>query len=286
MSLGIAVVVREGIILAADSRTTALDQANQLRIATDYTKKLFRCGKLGIITAGWNTFGERTIGQILDDFCASHKTEDVRLVAEALADHFLQLYSEVKTANPSFTMKAGATIVEFIIAGYSGTASTIYHAFVHEPTEDQTAGKIVREMLQSGVPGAAWVGSSDFVQRLTHGYSTNSNLSSEQIAALRNMPLSCLPNYGTFTLQDAVNYAVFMIEVTMKMQRFTFSRTAVAAESANVGGAIDVAGITPRGFDWIQQKSLEVLGQISADKAIAISSAISPISAKNARKTR
>jgi hypothetical protein len=208
----------------------------------------------------------------------------VQVVAESLAAHFLQLVTEIKAANPILKLNPGAGIVEFIVAGYTGTSTVAYHVHIHEPNDDAPEGKIVREVVQSGFPGAAWVGSSDFVQRLTHGYTTSA-LNTEQIAALRAMPLGCVPNYGSFTLQDAINYAVFMIEVTMKMQRFTFSRTSEAAESANVGGAIDVAKVTSRGFDWIQQKSLEVVAQISADGAVA-NSAASRTTGATARKTR
>jgi hypothetical protein len=62
--------------------------------------------------------------------------------------------------------------------------------------------------------------------------------------------------YGTLSLQDAVDYAEFLIETTAKYQRF-------ANIIPTVGGEIDVALITPfRNFVWIKRKKLmETLGK-------------------------
>lgn len=58
------------------------------------------------------------------------------------------------------------------------------------------------------------------------------------------------PAYGCFSLQDAVDYAEFIIDATAKTQRFS-------GRLPNVGGAIDIALITPFDkFKWIKQKEL------------------------------
>lgn len=56
------------------------------------------------------------------------------------------------------------------------------------------------------------------------------------------------PQYRFMTLQDAIDYAVFLIRTTIDYQRF-------ATMVPTVGGDIDVAIITHhRGFEWVQQK--------------------------------
>jgi hypothetical protein len=56
--------------------------------------------------------------------------------------------------------------------------------------------------------------------------------------------------YENFSLQDAIDYAEFLITATAKYQRFTNI-------IPNVGGEVDIALVTPFGdFSWIRQKEL------------------------------
>jgi len=58
------------------------------------------------------------------------------------------------------------------------------------------------------------------------------------------------PNYGTFTLQDAIDYADFLIRTTSDYQRF-------ANMIPTVGGEADIALVTHyAGFKWIRCKQL------------------------------
>ena len=57
-------------------------------------------------------------------------------------------------------------------------------------------------------------------------------------------------NFNAFSLQDAIDYAKFLIRTTADFQRFS-------GEMPTVGGEIDIALVTNnRGFQWIAQKSL------------------------------
>ncbi len=57
-------------------------------------------------------------------------------------------------------------------------------------------------------------------------------------------------NYGAFSLQDAIDYAKFLIRTTADYQRFS-------GRLPTVGGDIDIVLVTNhRGFQWIQQKEL------------------------------
>ena len=59
-----------------------------------------------------------------------------------------------------------------------------------------------------------------------------------------------LPAFNIFSLQDAIDYAEFLIRITADYQRFS-------NQMATVGGDTDVALITPfDGFRWIKQKPL------------------------------
>jgi hypothetical protein len=57
-------------------------------------------------------------------------------------------------------------------------------------------------------------------------------------------------NYSVFSLQDAIDYAKFLIRTTADYQRFSGSLP-------TVGGDVDIALVTNhRGFQWIAQKEL------------------------------
>jgi len=57
-------------------------------------------------------------------------------------------------------------------------------------------------------------------------------------------------NFGVFSMQDAIDYANFLIRTTADFQRFS-------GNLPNVGGDIDVGLVTQhRGFKWIAQKQL------------------------------
>jgi len=60
-----------------------------------------------------------------------------------------------------------------------------------------------------------------------------------------------IANYSAFSLQDAIDYAKFLIRSTADFQRF------FSGKFRTVGGDIDIALITNhRGFQWIEQKTL------------------------------
>ena len=57
-------------------------------------------------------------------------------------------------------------------------------------------------------------------------------------------------NIKMFSLQDAIDFAEFLIRTTIDCQRFSVM-------IPNVGGDIDIALVTPfNGFQWIRQKQI------------------------------
>jgi hypothetical protein len=62
-----------------------------------------------------------------------------------------------------------------------------------------------------------------------------------------------LPQYGVpwnfFTLQDAIDFAIFAVGATIEAIRFQ-------PRAKTVGGAVDVLVITPTAAKWIRRKEL------------------------------
>ena len=64
-------------------------------------------------------------------------------------------------------------------------------------------------------------------------------------------------NWGTMTLQDAVNFCVLAIKTTEAIQGFSDGIQLDPGDIPGVGGAVDIAIITRgEGFEWIKQKGI------------------------------
>lgn len=69
--------------------------------------------------------------------------------------------------------------------------------------------------------------------------------------------LGYLVNWSVMTLQDAIDFAVSMIQVTIIVQRFTAGIINQMGGTATVGGPIDVAVVRPGAtVEWVQRKQL------------------------------
>jgi hypothetical protein len=59
------------------------------------------------------------------------------------------------------------------------------------------------------------------------------------------------------TLQDAIDFSIFLIRTTIDMQRFSDGIILEPGDVAGTGGAIDICVIQPNeGFSWVQKKEL------------------------------
>ncbi len=71
--------------------------------------------------------------------------------------------------------------------------------------------------------------------------------------------------WGTMTLQDAVDFCTLMIQTTSAIQRFSDGIVADPGGMPGVGGSVDVAVITPdKGFVWVNKKKLKI-GEVEVD---------------------
>jgi len=61
------------------------------------------------------------------------------------------------------------------------------------------------------------------------------------------------------TIQDAIDFAVGMIQVTTTIQKFTAGIAMQLGDVAGVGGPIDVAVVRPQSIvSWISRKELHI----------------------------
>jgi hypothetical protein len=191
-----------------------------------YTQKLFPLyRRYGIATFGMNALQGQTVYRHMKQFEADNTVppSSVQELGAQLQAKFQTLLEqqikELQKAPDNFWP------LGFHVGGCDGTAPRT--AVVHV---GKTPKIRVEETINCTVGGEGSV--------VTH------------LWALKKADPKFAIDYRNFSLQDAVDYARFLIEITEKVQRFT-------PQFQTVGGEVDVALITPdAGFIWIQGKTL------------------------------
>jgi len=116
---------------------------------------------------------------------------------------------------------------------------------------------IIQEQWASGKTGSLVLGQDNVYFRIIKGYDPDLlefRLSEKQKEKLGSLRYDV--RYWIMSLQDAIDFSLFIVRATIEAQRFN-QKTIMG-----VGGAIDVAVVTPdEGFRWIQKKKLHVEGK-------------------------
>ncbi len=159
----------------------------------------------------------------------------------------------------------GVDMINLLVAGYNKDGShEVYICYVPgEIQKKRDSGEKGKEY------GASWIGQIDVVSRIVLGFDgrignlkfmneASQKNGQEQInAQLRH--LEYVIQWGTMTLQDAIDFCTLMIQTTSAIQRFSDGIQADPGDMPGVGGPVDVAVITPnKGFAWVNKKKLSV----------------------------
>ena len=256
MTIAVAVAIPEGIVLAAESRQTysrKVGDVINLRIGTDFGKKVFQLGsKVGAVTWGWAFLLGRNINSYVEEFKSTINQKgisEVEQISHELAKFLTDKYMEhiaKKLDNPA------PRAIGFYIGGYDSKGGNIYATYIPEKDVSLVSNTIAKS-------GMNWGGQIDVITRLLKGYD-------HRIVTLPGFPkdltaelnkLEYVTNFNNMTLQDAVDYAVFLVKTTIDMQRFSDGIVMQPGDIPGCGGSIDVAVVQPdSNFCWIQRKEL------------------------------
>ena len=259
MTLIVSLRIPDGIVIAGDSLSTMMGQGQwavttevtcpkcdhqhqiQQQLPTSpvpaatfsYAQKVFPfCGKFGIGTFGTGLLAGKSIYfamRLFEQQLKKTKTsfEGVTEAAREIGDEIHRLLKEqLKLENTSVEdLPDKQPVLGLQVVGYDGTDPKTIQVYVGREPRRQ-----VRKQL-----GCTYSGSGEIVRA---------------IWGLHKQHPERQPPYHVFSLQDAIDYAEFLIRTTIAHQRF--SQTI-----PNVGGDIDIALVTPfNGFQWIRQKDL------------------------------
>src|SRR4029453_14108775 len=118
MTLAVTVVCQDGVVVAADSRTT-LANHRMLRVGSDYTHKVFESGRVAIATYGEAFVLGRSVASHMAEFAAreagncDHPGPPPLRLAEFVGDRYDQDVTEALDVSDPRVAELG-----FLVGGY------------------------------------------------------------------------------------------------------------------------------------------------------------------------
>jgi hypothetical protein len=252
MTIVVGAASPDGIVLAADSRTT-LSDGQRHRIATDSAEKLFGLqNRFGVATYGTALLGDQTINGVMNEFVAAadeDPCQDVETFAKTLGAFFTDRFNQVY---PEYEATPSGWPLGFVVAGYDS-------AGVGHVWEVGVPGPVVSEQtdVTTRVRGLLWRGQGDVIGRLVKGIdylalgAADVELPDEIVETLKKLEYILLM---PATLQDAVDLAAFLVRTTVDMQRFSDGTAFSPGLVPGCGGEIQMLAVTPTGVDWISRR--------------------------------
>jgi hypothetical protein len=263
MTIVVAVLTTDGLVLASDSATTqsVVGSNGDLRTSSiwnsaDKIVNLRRSWPIGAMTFGRATFQGRSIATHAKDLRSSlsgpsgdaneldESSYTVGDVANAVRAHFRPLYD----AEP------GGGVLGFLVGGVGAVEQSpeVWQVLVGE-NEDE-----VTQMLPPGESGILHQGMTDALTRLIDGAGqglgaalvklgvpqAQSEPAAESIRAMLSVPWA----WSGMPLGETIDLARFLVDTTINFVRFS-------PGDAMVGGPVEIAAITKHeGFKWVQRK--------------------------------
>ncbi|MFW6149464.1 MAG: hypothetical protein ACOC6D_06370 [Atribacterota bacterium] len=194
---------------------------------------------------------------------------------EILEIHKKESFIEFRYKDPQGHIRSGIGRIDpisFIIAGINKNGS--HQVFTCHIPGNKKKNRDSREKGKEY--GASWIGQTDVVSRIVLGFDGRignlpfveeaSKHFDKKIIGRQLRSLEYVIQWGTMTLQDAIDFCTLMIETTSAIQRFSDGIKANPGDLPGVGGLVEVLTITPEeGFKWVRKKKITVHDHIQID---------------------
>ena len=263
MTVALSVVTSDGIVVAADSRTSWGP-----RVLSDFTHKVVRVHKFAVTTYGWAFLQGRNIAAHLSDF-AREVPPDASLdeVSQLLCEYMGSRFDDHVAAGVDAAPPAGVDPLGFLIAGFDDG--------VGEVLEVLLPSRQIEVAVTQPACGASWRGQTDVIGRLVKGIDymclgpicTAAGKEAQLGELMPEMAqLEYVIPFDSINLQDGIDFAVLAIRTTIDVQRLTYGTIAQPMSWPGVGGPIEIAVVTAQdGFAWVQRT--ELFGERPAGEA-------------------
>lgn len=270
MTIVVAVAAPDGMVLAADSRSTQLEDQHH-RIASDSAVKVFAIGdRVGVATYGRAFIDHQTIAGVMDEFVASlEPPKDLGVggrVKAALSSDNFEVSHIAKRLGKFFDQRLRDADEEFyetklelgfLVAGYDADG-------IGRILEIELPNAEVSERATTVTRGFVPRGQSDVADRLLFGVDLELlsdlgiALTDEVKVGLRQLAYKLL---HPLSMQDAIDFATFIVRTTIDMQRFSDGTTAVPNGVPGCGGHVRVLAVNRQQTSWIYDPALTVVGR-------------------------
>lgn len=235
MSYIIALHIREGLVMASDSRISFTDTINNpdgsktIKLGahiSDSTQKTFLTpSNVGISWCGDSAINNKHINRYIENFIKKHGDEDVETIKDSLISYFTNLTTNLNTI--------------FFVGGYINESGCISQRLYSIKT-------ISREVksIDTSDQGAICDGEADIMLRIL-----NQNVyckTDDKYNEIVSYPIL----WQYFTLQDAIDFARYAVKTTIDTMKFQ-------ARVKTVGGSIDILVIKPIEAFWIEKRQLQ-----------------------------
>lgn len=263
MTIVVGVSAPDGIILAADSRTTVMlpdgTNSERPRIASDNAEKVFDvCGGYAVATFGDAFIGNRTVGGLMSEFEAlvQHEKLPVGDFADRLGEFFNSRYVQARADDGAPVADDEVGNLGFLVAGYdSSGVGHICEVLIPRGERTET------DLDTADTTGFVFRGMTDVINRLMRGVDREAitrvgiGLDSDLSEELEGVTYNVI---YPITVQDAIDLAVFLVRTTIDMQRFSDGIVALPGGWSGCGGPINVIAVQQNGVEWVSKPSLEV----------------------------
>lgn len=276
-TVNIVVNTYDGIVVAADSRIASSTKGKS-RILTEFGQKIVRVGSHALITfAGTAHLYDselhlRSIGSIMEEYLSKSSIDsNSHVPPDTIADGLNTLLMSYLRLNEE-NLRVGNLAV--YVCGYDLNMERNIIELVYSREKIHFTEKTMIRIDKASYghkPKVLISGQTKVFSRLIKGYdpvlAKDSWFKEVEVIAVDSLDSTIVDTtiekerldfkklqiktpFGQLTLQDAIDFAVFIVRATIEFQRFDQS------SSQGVGGAIDIAVITTVGFQWIQRKEL------------------------------
>lgn len=266
MTIAVSLKVNDGVVLAADSASTIMQQgAGGGAVINVYNNanKVFNLRKglpIGMITWGLGGIGGASISTLAKDLRARLTDENWALDPQSYTIHDVAtrvrefMYDE--QYSPAAQGQQGFPDLGFIVAGYSAGAAHAEELHMLLTPGGCQGPLPLRQAEQTGV---TWAGQPESISRLINGYSAalpgllanelgKTPQEAEQIMAKVAPQLGAPVVNPAMPFQDAIDLAEFLVSVAINYSRFM-------PGAQGVGGPIEVAAVSKHeGFKWVRRK--------------------------------
>ncbi len=249
MTIATCVWVPDGIVLAADSRQTLQRVDGSLRTGSDNVQKILEVSeRCACLSYGLAAIGNQHAAGLIQRFRADRGDElpnsSPSELAKELADFLQNVWQEsVKNSAPP------PVNFQLLVAGFGKTGVRAIEELV-------IPGKSIVSRSTDEF-GFLPLGSGEAIRRLLSGVdahlTSHRDFPSSLVEFVRGLEYDV--KFDGMTLQDAIDYAVFVVRTTIDIHRFADGTRSGPKRPAISGGPIDVAIIRPyAGFEWVKQK--------------------------------